>query len=101
MHLLQQIKSLHCCSTSNVANEINGNEIEIGFLKTTFIRGNLAVENHTILYFYGNVIMKNENALCEKDSPPLILNNPPNFREEIGWNFRTINSKNHFLCVLG
>ncbi len=38
---------------------IKGNEIEIGFLKTNLIRGNLAVETF-FLDFYGNVlVMKN------------------------------------------
>ncbi len=52
-------------------------------------RGTLAVETHICLYLYGNVIMKNENALCEKDSPLLILN-APNFREQVVWKVRTI-----------
>ncbi len=63
------MKQLHCCSINNVANAINSDEIEIGFLKTNFIRGSLAVETHILLYNYGNVIMKKENALREKDSP--------------------------------
>jgi hypothetical protein len=94
------MKMLHCCSANNVANKINGNEIEIGFLKTNFICGNLVVKPHIFCYFCGNVIMKNENVLCEKDTSPHILN-APICREKIGWNFRKINCKNHFLCVLG
>jgi hypothetical protein len=50
------MKSLHCCTTNNVANEINGHEIEIGFLNINFIRGNLAVETHIFLSIYENMI---------------------------------------------
>jgi hypothetical protein len=42
------------------------NEIEIGYLKIKLSGGNRAVQSHIILSIHGNVVMENENALCEK-----------------------------------
>jgi hypothetical protein len=44
----------------------------------------LLSRTHILLSFNRNMIMKDENALCEKDSPPPILN-ASNFCEVVVW----------------
>jgi hypothetical protein len=49
---------------------------------TTGINNRNQIETHILLSLNGNMIMKKKNAMCEKDSPPLIFN-ASNFCSEI------------------